>query len=256
MIILSSSKGQDFSPIDSATLPTQPVFIDQARQLVTLLRQYDLSSLCLLMGISPALAERTQGQFHNFTLAGTPKNGKPAILAYSGEAFRSLGAVGFTPTDLHFAEQHMRILSGLYGCLRPLDLIQPHRLEMGYALPNEQGKTLYAFWSRLITDHLNRAMAKERHPILINLASHEYAKAVEKHRLNGPWLDIQFKEEDNGRLKSVAIHAKRARGMMAAFLVRSGVTHPEEIQQFTGGGYSYRPDLSKDRQWIFTRPLP
>lgn len=256
MIILSSSKGQDFSPIDSATPPTQPVFLDQARQLVTLLRQYDLSSLCLLMGISPALAERTQGQFHNFTLAGTPKNGKPAILAYSGEAFRSLGAVGFAPTELHFAQQHLRILSGLYGCLRPLDLIQPHRLEMGYALPNEQGKTLYAFWSRLITDHLNRTMAKEPHPILINLASHEYAKAVEKQRLIGPWLDIQFKEEENGRQKSVAIHAKRARGMMAAFLVRSRVTRPEEIRQFTGGGYSYRPDLSKDRQWIFTRPLP
>jgi uncharacterized protein len=127
---------------------------------------------------------------------------------------------------------------------------------MGYALQNEQGKTLYAFWSRLITDHLNRAMARERHPILINLASHEYAKAVEKHRLIGPWLDIQFKEEENGRLKSVAIHAKRARGMMAAFLVRSRAARPEEIQQFTGGGYSYRPDLSKDRQCIFTRPLP
>ena len=256
MIILSSSKGQDFSPVTSHLPPTLPAFLNQTHQLITRLRQYDPPSLGSLMDISPALAERTQAQFQNFTLSGTSKNSKPAILTYSGEAFRRLDAVNFLPADLHFAQQHLRILSGLYGVVRPLDLIQPHRLEMGYALPNEKGKTLYAFWSRLITDSLNKAMAQERHPMLINLASHEYAKVVEKNRVKMPWIDIGFKEEESSGLKNVAIHAKRARGMMAAFLIRNRVEHPEDIQQFTSGGYLYRPELSKDRHYVFTRPMP
>jgi uncharacterized protein len=256
MIIFSSSKGQDFSPVPSPLPPTLPAFLNQTHQLIPRLRQYDLPSLCALMDISPALAERTLTQVQNFAVTNPRENGKPAILAYSGEAFRRLDPDSFSPADLDFAQQHLRILSGLYGVVRPLDLIQPHRLEMGDALPNEKGKTLYAFWSRLITDHLNTALSKERHPILINLASHEYAKAVEKNRLKTHWFDIQFKEEDNGRLKSMAIHVKRARGMMAAFLIRNRVVHPETIQQFHGGGYCYQPELSKNRQYVFTRPMP
>ena len=252
MIILSSSKGQDFSPADNALSPTRPEFLEQARQLITLLRQYDLPSLCLLMGISQTLAARTQNQFHSFT----SKNGKPAILAYSGEAYRSLDAESFSPADLDFSQERLRILSGLYGILRPMDLIEPHRLEMGYALPNEQGKTLYAFWRKRITSYLSKAMEQERHPMLINLASHEYAKVVDRNRFTATWFDIQFKEEDKGRLKSVAIHAKRARGMMAAFLIRNRVETPKDIQQFRGGGYTFRPELSKSRQYMFTRPMP
>jgi uncharacterized protein len=256
MIVLSSSKGQDFNPVISPLPPTLPVFLDLTHHLITRLRQYDPPSLSSLMDISQALAERTQVQFQNFAVTNPPENGKPAILAYSGEAFRRLDAASFLPADLDFAQHHLRILSGLYGVVRPLDLIQPHRLEMGYALPNEKGKTLYAFWSRLITDSLNKAIAQERHPMLINLASHEYAKVVEKNRVKVPWIDIQFKEEESGGLKNVAIHAKRARGMMAAFLIRNRVEHPEDIQQFSSDGYRYRPELSKDRQYVFTRPMP
>jgi len=251
MIILSSSKGQDFTPVDCSLPTTRPAFLDQARQLITLLRQYDLESLKLLMGASQALTERTHAQIHAF--AG--KEVKPAILAYNGEAYRSLDAGGLTSDDLEYAQQRLRILSGLYGILRPFDLIRPHRLEMGCALANDQGETLYPFWSKRITDGLNKAMAQEAQPLLINLASHEYAKAVEKNRIKGRWLDIQFKEETADGLKNMAVHAKRARGLMAAFLIRNRIERAEDIKQFNGGGYAYQPELSTDRHFAFTRPL-
>ncbi|WP_306548234.1 YaaA family protein [Desulfobulbus sp.] len=251
MIILSSSKGQDFTPVDCSLPTTRPAFLDQARQLITLLRQYDLESLKLLMGASQALTERTHAQIHAF--AG--KEVKPAILAYSGEAYRSLDAGGLTSDDLEYAQQRLRILSGLYGMLRPFDLIRPHRLEMGCALANDQGKNLYAFWSKRITDGLNKALAQEAQPLLINLASHEYAKTVEKNRIKGRWLDIQFKEETADGLKNMAVHAKRARGLMAAYLIRNRIERAEDIKQFNGGGYVYQPELSTDRHFAFTRPL-
>lgn len=255
MIILASAKGQDFTPAATAPSPTLPEFLDQAHQLIARLRHCSLPDLRTLMHVSQGLAEQTLGQLHSFSLSGSPENSKPAILAFSGEAYRSLAAMDWTPEDLMFAQDHLRILSGLYGSLRPLDLIQPYRLEMGTALPNARGKTLYPFWSDLVTASLNRAMAKEHHPVLINLASNEYAKMVRKNRLPWPWLDIQFMEETNGRLKSVAVYTKRARGLMAGFCIRNRIEHPEELQHFTGSGYTFRPDLSKEHQWLFTRPM-
>jgi len=255
MIILASAKGQDFTP--AATMPssTLPEFLDQVHQLITLLRHYSLSDLRILMHASQGLAEQTLTQIHSFSLSCTPENSKPAILAFSGEAYRSLAAIDWTQEDLTFAQDHVRILSGLYGSLRPLDLMQPYRLEMGTSLSNERGKTLYPFWSDLVTASLNRAMAMERHPILINLASNEYAKVVQINRLHSPWLDIQFMEETNGRLKSVAVYAKRARGLMAGFCIRNRIEHPEDLRHFTGNGYAFRPDLSNEYQWLFTRPM-
>ena len=255
MIILASSKGQDFTPAAITPFPTLPEFLEQAHRLITHLRHHSLPDLRILMHVSQDLAEQTLAQLNSFSLSCTPENSKPAILAFSGEAYRSLAAMDCTPEDLIFAQDHARILSGLYGSLRPLDLIQPYRLEMGTPLPNEWGKTLYPFWSNLITASLNRAMAKERHPILINLASNEYAKVVQKNRLHGPWLDIQFMEETNGRLKSVAVYAKRAWGLMAGFCIRNRIERPEDLRHFTGSGYAFRPELSNEHKWLFTRPM-
>lgn len=256
MIILASSKGQDFTPAATTPSPTLPEFFEQAHALIALLRHYSLPDLRSLMQVSQDLAAQTLARIHSFSLSRTPENSKPAILAFSGEAYRSLAAMDWTPEELRFAQDRIRILSGLYGSLRPLDLIQPYRLEMGTSLPNAQGKTLYPFWSDLVTASLNRAMAKERHPMLINLASNEYAKVVQKKRLHGPWLDIQFMEETNGRLKSVAVFAKRARGLMAGFCIRNRIERPEDLRHFTGSGYTFRPDLSNEHQWLFTRPQP
>lgn len=256
MIVVSSAKTQDFSPVEMPLTPTLPLFLEETRRhLLPALHQYDLAGLRALMGISAPLAEQTRAQFADFSLDMPPNNGKPALLAYGGEVFRRMAPTGFTAADLHFAQQHLRILSGLYGILRPLDLIQPHRLEMGYALANLRGETLYAFWSRLVTDHLNQALAQERHPLLINLASAEYIRVVEKKRLQALWLDVQFQEDDRDRLKTVAIHAKRARGLMAAFLIRNRVEQPEIMQRFDAEGYRFRPELSTNRQYVFTRPV-
>ena len=254
MIILASSKGQDFTPAATTPSPILPEFFEQAHELIALLRHYSLPDLRALMHVSQDLAEQTLVRIHSFSLSCTPENCKPAILAFSGEAYRSLAAMNWTPEDMGFAQDHLRILSGLYGSLRPLDLIQPYRLEMGMSLPNARGKTLYSFWSDLVTESLNRAMAKERHPMLINLASNEYAQVVQKKRLPGPWLDIRFMEETNGRLKSVAVYAKRGRGLLAGFCIRNRIERPEDFHHFTGSGYTFRPDLSSEHQWLFTRP--
>lgn len=252
MIIFTSSKGQNFSPIKPVLQPTEPEFQQKAMELSTLLARLDLASLQSLMGISDSLAKRTQAQILGFAEAEC----KPALFTYSGEAFRSLDAAGLTSEDLRYAQDHLRILSGLYGVLRPLDLIAPHRLEMGYRLINPAGDTLYPLWRKGITAHLNKAMEKSNCQWLINLASMEYSKVVEKRKLCRPWLDIQFKEESGGTCKSVAIHAKRARGMMANFLIKNQCGTCADISCFSAGGYTFRSELSQRNLLVFTRPLP
>ncbi|MBV5317943.1 MAG: YaaA family protein [Desulfobulbaceae bacterium] len=255
MIILSPSKGQDFSPIDRVLPWTLPEFPEQTQQLIATLRQYDLEALASLLEISPTLAKRTHDQLKVFALPHTPTNAKQALLAFSGEVFRSMAATAFTPADLLYAQDQVRILSGLYGCLRPLDLIQPHRLEMDSKLPPTQEKNLSAFWSKLLTEHLNQAVRKETQPVVINLASNEYTRVINRDRMQALWLDIQFKEEKGDRLRTVAIFAKRARGMMARFLLRHRIENSAEMQQFTGEGYKFSPEVSSGTCWVFTRPM-
>jgi len=252
MIIFTSSKGQDFSPTRSAFVPTEPEFQQKAVELNLLLGQLGLQAMQDLMGISEPLAKKTQQQIHAFANEGC----KPALLAYSGEAFRSLDAASLSIKDLQYAQEEFRILSGLYGVLRPFDLISPHRLEMGYKLPNPSGKNLYPFWKDAVTAHLNAVLETSSAEWLINLASLEYSKVVDQRKLVRPVLDIQFKEESGGRLKSVAIHAKRARGRMANFLIKNRVHTRTEITRFSENGYTYRPELSKERLVVFTRPQP
>ncbi|MGD9948077.1 MAG: YaaA family protein [Desulfobulbus sp.] len=252
MIIFTSSKGQDFSPATPPLPHTEPEFQHKARELNAILNTLDLAGLQQLMGISAPLAARTREQILGFAAAEP----KPALLTYSGEAFRSLNAAAFSIEDFRFAQAHFRIFSGLYGPLRPLDLIAPHRLEMGYKLTNPAGESLYPFWSKDITAHLNAALKQESAPLLINLASMEYSKVVEKKKLCGPWIDIQFKEQAGDTLKSVAIYAKRARGMMASYLIKNRIETLNDVIPFSDGGYTYHPELSKERLLVFTRPQP
>jgi cytoplasmic iron level regulating protein YaaA (DUF328/UPF0246 family) len=250
MIIFPSSKGQDFSSVSLSLPTTEPGLQHKARELNALLRTLEEQALQQLMGISELLAKRTRQQILFFHQAAR----KPALLTFCGEAFRSLDAAGFTGDDLEYTQGRLRILSGLYGVLRPLDLIAPHRLEMGYRLANPKGVTLYPFWSPDVTAHLNAVMQQEPSPLLINLASLEYSKVVAKNQLCGPWIDVQFKEEVGGTLRSVAIHAKRARGMMANDLLKNRIEAASALTDFNGGGYRYRPELSAANLLIFTRP--
>ena len=251
MILLSPSKGQDFGPTGLSVATSEPVFTAESEALIRTLDQFDAAGLQQLMTLSPALAERTRAGVRALATNAAPA--KPALLAFSGEAFRAMNPKAYIADDLVFAQQQVRILSGLYGCLRPLDRIRPHRLEMATRLPVEQARDLYAFWSERITPLLNRELDGQAHPVLINLASEEYSRVVRKKQVHAIWLDIHFKEESNGRLRSVAVFAKRARGLMTDFCIRNRITAPEGLKRFNGLGYIFRPDLSDDTGWLFTR---
>ena len=252
MLLLAPSKGQTFAPIDPHPTTFQPEFPDQSGMLIEALARLDGPALAKLMQLSPALTEQTLDKIRALATDAAPA--RPALFAFSGEAFRSLDAASLNEADLQFAQAQLRILSGLYGVLRPFDLIRPHRLEMATRLAVGTAKNLYDFWGELVTASLNRDLAREETPVVLNLASDEYARVVQKKRLTAPWLDIQFKEESNGRLRSVAIHAKRARGLMARFILRERITRAADLRAFSDAGYRFRPELSTEWSWVFARP--
>ena len=252
MLLLAPSKGQTFAPIDPHPTTFQPEFLEQSRMLIQALARLDKHALAELMQLSPALTEHTLDKIQALATDAAPA--RPALFAFSGEAFRSLDAASLNEADLQFAQAQLRILSGLYGVLRPFDLIRPHRLEMATRLAVGTAKNLYDFWGELVTASLNRDLAREETPVVLNLASDEYARVVQKKRLTAPWLDIQFKEESNGRLRSVAIHAKRARGLMARFILRERITRAADLRAFSDSGYRFRPELSSEWSWVFARP--
>ena len=252
MLLLAPSKGQTFAPIDPYPAAFQPEFDEQSGMLIEALARLDGPALAKLMQLSPALTEQTLDKIRALATDAAPA--RPALFAFSGEAFRSLDAASLNEADLQFAQAQLRILSGLYGVLRPFDLIRPHRLEMATRLAVGTAKNLYDFWGELVTASLNRDLAREETPVVLNLASDEYARVVQKKRLTAPWLDIQFKEESNGRLRSVAIHAKRARGLMARFILRERITRAADLRAFSDSGYRFRPELSSEWSWVFARP--
>ena len=252
MLLLAPSKGQTFAPIDPHPTTFQPEFPDQSGMLIQALARLDGPALAELMQLSPTLTEQTLDKIQALATDAAPA--RPALFAFSGEAFRSLDAASLNEADLQFAQAQLRILSGLYGVLRPFDLIRPHRLEMATRLRVGTAKNLYDFWGELVTASLNRDLAREETPVVLNLASDEYARVVQKKRLTAPWLDIQFKEESNGRLRSVAIHAKRARGLMARFILRERITRAADLRAFSDSGYRFRPELSSEWSWVFARP--
>ena len=252
MLLLAPSKGQTFAPIDPHPTTFQPEFLEQSRMLIEALARLDKHALAELMQLSPTLTEQTLDKIQALATDAAPA--RPALFAFSGEAFRSLDAASLNEADLQFAQAQLRILSGLYGVLRPFDLIRPHRLEMATRLAVGTAKNLYDFWGELVTASLNRDLAREETPVVLNLASDEYARVVQKKRLTAPWLDIQFKEESNGRLRSVAIHAKRARGLMARFILRERITRAADLRAFSDAGYRFRPELSTEWSWVFARP--
>ncbi|PVV16103.1 MAG: hypothetical protein B6D82_01840 [gamma proteobacterium symbiont of Ctena orbiculata] len=180
-------------------------------------------------------------------------NAKQAALAMKGDVYSGLDAETLNKKGFEFAQQHLRILSGLYGVLRPLDLMQPYRLEMGTKLPNDKGKDLYAFWGEQITRAINRDLKAQGDDVLINLASNEYFKSIKPRLIEGRIITPQFKERKNGSYRMIGVFAKRARGLMSRFIIDNRLRHPEEIQQFNSDGYRYNKRLSRENQWVFTR---
>ncbi|MEN8189031.1 MAG: peroxide stress protein YaaA [Thermodesulfobacteriota bacterium] len=253
IFLLSPSKGQDFNSQLPPHTSSQPENLDRSQQLVDCLREYDQAGLGQLMSISEKLAALNHARFQNFQLPFTEENGRSALFAFTGDVYSQIPAFDYSEKDLQFAQDHMRILSGLYGCLRPLDLIQPYRLEMKTRLKNPGGKNLYEFWGDTPTEALNHLVAKRNEKSIINLASGEYFKVIKAKKLDGQLITVQFKEEKNGVLKTIAIHAKRARGMMADFIISGHLNEPEQLKDFTGGGYRFSPEGSKTDTYLFSR---
>ncbi|MDB4409276.1 peroxide stress protein YaaA [Gammaproteobacteria bacterium] len=256
IITLSPSKGQDFETPALTKKYSRPADLKASELLIKELRKIKSDRLQELMDVSRNIAELNVGRYKSFKTPFTPKNARQALLAFKGDVYAGIDVEHFDAEDFDYAQDHLRILSGLYGCLRPLDLIQPYRLEMKTKLQNPRGENLYQFWGEQITNRLNKALKKQQQPILVNLASNEYFKSVKPQLLQGELLTINFKETKNGKTRVVAIFAKRARGMMADYIIRNRIEEPAGIKKFRKGGYRFSKDLSDERQWTFERPQP
>ena len=256
IITLSPSKGQDFETPALTKKYSRPADLKDSELLIRELRKIKAADLQELMAVSSNIAALNVNRYQSFKTPFTAKNAKQAILAFKGDVYGGIDIEHFTAEDFDYAQDHLRILSGLYGCLRPLDLIQPYRLEMKTKLKNPRGDNLYQFWGENITDSLNRALAQQQEPVLINLASNEYFKSVKPKLLDGRLLNVNFKETRNGNTRVVAIFAKRARGMMADYIIRNRIESPAGIKKFRQQGYRFAAELSDDRQWTFERPQP
>ncbi|GAB2803541.1 peroxide stress protein YaaA [Halomonas shantousis] len=251
--IISPAKTLDFETPATTTTHTQPDYLERSAQLVDILRDYSPQRLSELMGISDKLAGLNAARFTEWAPPFTLQNAKPAIQAFQGDVYTGLEAATFSEEDNAFAQRHLRILSGLYGLLRPLDLIQPYRLEMGTRLANAKGKDLYAFWRETLTEELDKAVAHSGTPALINLASNEYFKAIDTRRLSAPIITPVFKDEKNGQFKIISFYAKKARGLMSAWLIRERIDTPEALTEFTAAGYRHNAAMSQGNTLVFTR---
>ena len=252
LMLIAPSKTQDFNDSISAEF-THPVFMQDSELLIEELQKLSVSDLGSLMKMSERLALLTHKRINAFEAPFTPENGRTAITVFQGDVYSEIRSDEFDEDDLDYAQDHLRILSGLYGILRPLDLMQAYRLEMGCRFPNSRGKNLYEFWGDKVTDEVNRIIADRKEPIVVNLASVEYSRVITKKRLQGTVLQIDFKERKGETYRTVAIHAKRARGMMVDFAVKNRVQRVTELKGFQQADYGFRPELSSEELYTFTR---
>jgi len=231
---------------------SQPVFRNEASQLIKELQKLTPAEISSLMNISDDLANKN---FERYALWNTKneERKKQAIFLYNGQAYLGLNAKSLNKEDLAFAQDHLRILSGLYGILRPLDLIQPHRLEMGTKLENPGGKDLYQFWKEKVTLNLNETIDNHNQKVLINLASNEYFKVIDKKQFNFNIITPAFKEKKGGKYQTVAVYAKTARGKMTRYIMKHKINDPEMLKGFDEDNYLFNPNLSTDKEWVFTR---
>lgn len=253
LMVISPAKTLDFeSPLATQRF-TQSTLLEKSQQLIDVARDLSPAQIGSLMGISDKLAHLNADRFNQWQPPFTLDNARQAILAFKGDVYTGLQAETFSEADFDFAQQHLRMLSGLYGVLRPLDLMQPYRLEMGIKLANPAAKDLYGFWGDLLTQKLNDAMAEQGDEVLINLASDEYFKAVKPKQLNGELIKPVFLDEKNGKFKVISFYAKKARGLMSRYVIQNRLSKPEQLKQFDVDGYFYAADESKGNELVFKR---
>lgn len=253
LIVISPAKTLDFETPPTVDTHTVPDFLEESQRLILRLKTFDPAAIARLMKLSDKLAALNFARYSAWELPFTPENAKQAVLAFNGDVYEGLDAPSLSAAQLDWAQSHLRILSGLYGLLRPLDLIQPYRLEMGTRLENERGRDLYAFWGNTIGDAIARELAGSRHRVLVNLASEEYFKAV-RLPVHGPRvIHPVFQERKGEQWKVISFHAKRARGLMARYAILHRISDPERLKAFDLEGYAFVPQDSNDDTWTFRR---
>ncbi len=256
LAILSPAKKLDFESDPITDIHTQPVLMKDAEVLAKQAKKLTRNDLKSMMGISDKLAELNHQRFQDFKPPFNLANARQAALSFAGDTYVGLDATTLSKKDLGYAQDHVRILSGLYGLLRPLDLIQPYRLEMGTKFAINGNEGLYDFWDRRVTDALNAATQSHKNRRIINLASSEYAKVVHMKALEGGVVTPVFKEIKNGEARVLGMFAKRARGMMARHMIVNRVETEKGLKAFNVGGYTFQPAQSDATTWVFTRPQP
>jgi cytoplasmic iron level regulating protein YaaA (DUF328/UPF0246 family) len=253
LAVISPAKALDFDTPLNGLDRSEPIFLDDTVRLAKTARRLSRRKLSDMMGISADLADLNWHRFQAFAEQPAPGTARQAALAFNGDTYRGLEAPTLGHDDMDYAQDHLRILSGLYGLLRPLDVIQPYRLEMGVRIHTRRGETLYDFWGDRITKELNKASEGHDDRTLINLASAEYFKAVRPKKLAGAVVTPVFKEEQGGMAKVIGFLAKKARGMMARHMVENRIDRPEGLKDFASEGYRFQPAQSDATTWVFTR---
>lgn len=249
LIVISPAKKLDYTSSVNSPLTTQPELLDHSQELLKGLKALAPQDVSSLMSLSDKLGALNFERFQEWQTPFTEDNARPAVLAFKGDVYQGLDADSMSAEDLRWAQDHLRILSGLYGLLRPLDLMQAYRLEMGTKFANSRGADLYKFWGDIITNELNRVESS----VLVNLASNEYFKSVHKKDLSARIITPVFMDKKNDKYKIISFYAKKARGLMSSYIIRNRITEVEQIKNFDTDGYSYNAALSEADQWVFVR---
>ena len=253
LIVISPAKSLDFETSPVTTEYSMPEFLGESEKLIGRLKKMSPGQLSKLMSISKDLGELNFQRYQGWNLPFTPENAKQAVLAFNGDVYQGLQASTMPDEMLKLAQQKLRILSGLYGVLKPLDLIQPYRLEMGTKLRYYRSKDLYAFWNPILTKKINEDVEASGSNVLINLASNEYFKSIDKKKLNADIVTPEFKDQKNGGYQMISFFAKKARGLMTRFIIENNISDVENLQAFDYEGYIFNPRLSKPGNPVFTR---
>jgi|TARA_B110000093_G_scaffold104365_1_gene112170 cytoplasmic iron level regulating protein YaaA (DUF328/UPF0246 family) len=252
LTVISPAKKLDYSSTVEPQAHTQPELLSHAKELLKGLKTLSPQDVCALMGLSDKLGALNYERFQEWRTPFNQKNARQAVLAFKGDVYQGLDAQSMSAGELAWAQDNLRILSGLYGLLRPLDLMQPYRLEMGTKYSNARGNDLYKFWGNIITDEINKVLVGKT-PVLLNLASNEYFKSVQTKDIKGQIISPQFMDKKDDKYKIISFYAKKARGLMSAYIIKNKITDVEKIKGFDSDGYSYNAAMSEGDKWVFTR---
>ena len=255
LFLLSPAKSLDYAPPAPEVPHTLPQFVPQSKALIEVLRQKSPQQIAELMDLSDTLSALNVARYQAWRPKFTEKNAKQAVLAFNGDVYEGLDAKTLSLQELEWAQKHVGILSGLYGVLRPLDWMQPYRLEMGTTLATDQGPNLYKFWGAQIAEWLNAQLAKDKTPVIVNLASQEYFKSVDRKVLKARVIECVFEDFKGGQYKIISFNAKRARGLMARFAIQNKISHPDGLLGFDAESYAYAPAVSEPDRLVFRRKL-